>query len=383
MRFQFDVRLLLKKNKTGIAWSAQNILLNLCPRKEDKYELNFFRDKDISSYKEILYALRRKGFSFNDSAKISPKLYKVISSLVYLPYSCFFGGNADVTLFFDYIIPPGVKGKKIIYVHDMAYKSCPQTVRWRTQMLLNKGLKTSCKQADHIITISEFSKSEIIKYLGIKADKITVIPMGVSPDWFLPISDENIRDVKKKYQLPAKYILYLGTLEPRKNIKKLIEAYHKVLMEETACPKLVLAGGKGWMYDEIFSAVKSLKIKEKVIFTGYVDEMDKQAIMTGADIFVFPSVYEGFGIPPLEAMACRVPVITSKGSSLPEVVGDAALLADPYSTEDIANKIKQLLFDADLKEELRGKGVERAQKFSWINTANQLTAILDKYRNKL
>lgn len=380
MKIQFDTQLLFRKNKTGIAWSAQNILLNLNRKKEDKYELNFFCDKDIKDYEEAVCLLREKGYSFNTSKKMPSRLYKLVSSLIYMPYSLFFGKDVDVIFFFNYIIPPGVKGKKVVYVHDMAYKSCPETVRWQTRMLLNKALVNSCKRADHIITISEFSKSEIVKYLGVKEGKITVIPMGVNQEWFLPASDEKIKAIKRKYHLPEQYILYLGTLEPRKNIKRLIEAYHSLCIQGIDCPKLVLAGGKGWMYDEIFSTVKSLEMEENIVFTGYVDEKDKQAIMTGADMFVFPSLYEGFGIPPLEAMACRVPTIVSKVSSLPEVVGEAALMTDPYSIKDISDKIKQLLFDNELRESLRIKGLERAKKFSWENTAEQVTAIINKYR---
>ena len=181
------------------------------------------------------------------------------------------------------------------------------------------------------------------------------------------------RKLKKSLEIEGEYFLYLGTIEPRKNLERLIEAYH-IFSQKAGndCPKLVLAGGKGWLYDSIFAKVTELKLSDKVIFTKYVPSEDMNALMCGALAFVFPSVYEGFGMPPLEAMACGVPVLVSGEASLPEVTGDCAVIVDAYSSENIAEGMNRLYTDSQLRDELSRRGLERAKGFSWDNSAEIL-----------
>ncbi|MDD3036230.1 MAG: glycosyltransferase family 1 protein, partial [Candidatus Saccharimonadaceae bacterium] len=308
-------------------------------------------------------------------------IYRMIWSFLPIPYSLFFPKDVDVTMFFNYVIPPGVKGRKVTIVYDMAYKAYPETVRKRTKDMLDIALKKSCKRADKIITISEFSKREIIKYLGIKEDKIVVMPCGVNYSLYHnAYTEEEVSVVTAKYDIKNKYLLYLGTLEPRKNINRLIQAYALIKNTVPDLPKLVLAGRKGWMYDNIFEIVKELKLEKDIIFTGYVDEKHTPILMKGAEIFLFPSLYEGFGMPPLEAMACGTPVLVSNVASLPEVVGDAGVLVDPLSTQSIRDGLELLLKNNELRIELSRKGLERVKTFSWDRSVEIVAHVFEELR---
>lgn len=178
--------------------------------------------------------------------------------------------------------------------------------------------------------------------------------------------------MKKFLEIEGEYFLYLGTIEPRKNLERLIEAYHIFTQKVKDAPKLVLAGGKGWLYDSIFAKVTELKLDKQVIFTKYVPSEDMNPLMCGALAFVFPSVYEGFGMPPLEAMACGVPVLSSDAASLPEVTGDCAVICDAYSAESISDGLFRLYSDENLRKELSVKGLERAKGFTWERSAEIL-----------
>ena len=226
------------------------------------------------------------------------------------------------------------------------------------------------------MTVSEFSKREIIKYLNIKEEKIVVMPNGVDGDFFYPRQKEEIEQIKDRFQIKKEYFLYLGTLEPRKNIERLLEAYARLREErEENIPFLVLAGQKGWLYDSIFQLVEKLGLKEQVLFTGYIKQEDVPALLSGAIAFIFPSLYEGFGMPPLEAMACGTAVITSNTSSLPEVIGEAGILINPYSVEEIKEAMKKVWKEKDLAERLRKAGRERAREYTWERSARVLKKV--------
>lgn len=294
-----------------------------------------------------------------------------------LCYQLFFPTEREITQFFNFVVPPGVKGKTVTIVHDMAYMAYPQTVANKTRKWLQLTMKQSCKRADKIITVSEFSKQEIIKYLHIEASKITVMPNGVDHKFFYPRSVQQINKVKEKFHIKQEYFLYLGTLEPRKNIERLIKAYSELLRKSysSQIPQLVLAGGKGWMYESIFLIVQELKLEEKVVFTDYIENEEVPALMSGAKAFVFPSLYEGFGMPPLEAMACGTPVITSNVSALPEIGKDAAILINPYSIEEITQAMQRILEEKSLKEELVQAGIKKAKTYTWANAAEILIQV--------
>lgn len=377
MKISFDVQLLMKNRRTGIGWFAENILRKL-PHSEDcDYQLNCFtfgykpeQLRSIEKFKQNGYVLRKCKW-FNDI------LFRIVSNFMNLPYYLFFGKDSNITVFFNYIIPPGVKGRKVVFIYDMVYKAHPETVRSRTKYMLNSALKKSCDRADHIITISNFSKQEIIKYLKIPENKISIVNCGVDLSIFHPnYEEEEILKTIKKYRLPRNYLLYLGTLEPRKNIERLVQAYFLLKTENPNVPKLVVAGGKGWLYTSIFEIVKSLQMEQDIIFTDYVEQEDVPVLLKGALAFLFPSIYEGFGMPPLEAMACGTPVLVSNAASLPEVVGDAGIFVDPYSIESIKNGIEIMVKDENLRINLSRKGLQRAKRFTWDNSVKIFQSIL-------
>lgn len=373
MKITFDAVPISSEKITGIGWcevGQTQALAELYP--ENKYEYSFFSSGDSSRVQRVR-KFAGSTISLNCSG-FSGYLYRLLSTFLPVPYSLFFGKKSDITHFFNYIVPPFVHGKKVVTVHDMVYKAFPETVRGRTLFMLNMGLKRSMKRADIIVTDSEFSKSEIIKYFPEHRHKIRVVPCGVDTERFRPCTDkERIAAVKGSLGIEGDYFLYLGTIEPRKNLERLISAYAAFAKKVgDKAPKLVLAGGKGWLNDGIYSRVQKLGMTDKMIFTEYVPAEDMTPLMCGALAFVFPSLYEGFGMPPLEAMACGVPVLASGEASLPEVTGDCAVICDAYSVKSIAQGLYRLCSDEKLRAELGRKGIERAKNFTWERSAELL-----------
>ena len=382
MNISFDAQPLVKGQKTGIGFcEAGTISAMLKKYPENSYTMEYFCYKNIANYAEKLSSFIGTNCKAAPCKWFSDSVYRILWNFIPIPYRIFFNTKPDITHFFNYFIPPGVQGKCIATVHDMAYKVYPETVRFKTKFMLNVSLARSCRRADKIITISEFSKREIMKYLNIDENKIVVVPCGVDHDVFKPQTDnKKIETTKQRYNITRDYFLYLGTLEPRKNIERIIEAYAVLKKEESQAPLLVMAGRKGWLYDSIFQKVKELKLEQDILFTGYIEDSDAPVLISGATAFLFPSFYEGFGLPPLEAMACGVPVLTSNCASLPEVVGDAAIVVDPYSIDEIMQGMKMLMKDANLRMKLSEKGIKQAKSFTWDKTAD---IVYDVYKELL
>ncbi len=377
MKIAFDAQLLFEKQKTGIGWTADYVIKNIIKEcNNNEYYLNYFglykgknKTRKIREYKEL-------GYKVNKCSWFHNVVYRRMWNKIPIPYTFFFGKRSEITQFFNYDIPPGVKGKAITFVYDMVYRAFPHTINEQTMKMLDNNLIKACKRADHIITISQFSKNEIIKYLQVPGDKISIMPCGVDLSIFNPnYSDDEISAIRKKYCINKDYILYLGTLEPRKNIEILIEAYLLLKVKSSSLPKLVIAGKKGWMYESIFKKVELYNLKDDVIFTDYVDDGDVPILLNGASIFVFPSIYEGFGLPPLEAMACGTPVIASNTASIPEVIGDAGILVNPYSPEELSCAIEELINDEILRLELRRRSLQQAEKYTWKMSVHKLKGI--------
>lgn len=382
MKIAFESQLFLGGNKTGIGWCADNIIRELSADGAYQCQCDYFTLRQPGERTDRVEAYKALGVRMNPCKWFHNVLYKLVWPIVPVPYRLFFGKDREITQFFNFIVPPGVKGKTVTIVHDMAYKAFPETVNKRTRQWLELTLKGSCKRADAIITVSEFSKQEIVKYLGVSPDKITVMPNGVDLSVYRPdYTEEQMKAVRDHYKISDDYFLYLGTLEPRKNIERVIEAYWSLTQElGEKCPELVLAGGKGWLYDKIFEIVKRLELEKKVVFTGYVDAQDAPILMKGAKAFVFPSLYEGFGMPPIEAMACGTPVITSNVSSLPEVVGDAGIYVNPLSAEEIKSALKTIVQDSERCRELSERGLLRAQGYTWKHSVDILKQVYEKLR---
>lgn len=382
MRIVLDGQPLLNQNKTGIAYYEDGLLRNLIEQyPKDQYGVDIFthgrtqiKQKFISDYTPKL--------KIQECSWFSGKLYRMFTLLFPFPYRCFFREERDITHFCNYVIPFGVRGKKVVTVHDLAFREYPDTVRGRTMLMLKRNLKRSLKRADAIVADSEFTKKEILKYYNVPVERLYVVPCGVDTKKFCPEADaEKLVSVKEKYGIAGEYFLYLGTLEPRKNLSGLIRAYkmfcESMKAQKAEMPQMVIAGGKGWMYEQIFQTVKELSLEDRVLFTGYVDEEEKPILMGGAMAFCFPSFYEGFGMPPIEAMACGTPVLTSNNTSLAEVTQDAALQVDPYDLGGMAQAMERLFKDEKLRGELREKGWERVKKYSWQNAVKVLHQIYE------
>jgi glycosyltransferase involved in cell wall biosynthesis len=276
-------------------------------------------------------------------------------------------GKVDLYHSTAFYLNPITNGKSVLTIFDVNFLAMRKFTLWSGRWHFAPKMKDYTKRCHHIITVSESSKREIIKYLNVPEEKISVIYGGYS-DIFKPKTDDRLSgEVKRKYNITGNYLLYVGTLEPRKNLKGLIQAYTQCQAKKDFL--LVLAGGKGWKYEHIFRLVDKLQLQDQVIFTGYVEEADLPGLYQGASLFVYPSFYEGFGLPPLEAMACGLPVIVSNTTSLPEVVGDAGVYVDPNDVEQIAFSIDTVLSDSELRRNLTQRGSERARLFSWEKTA--------------
>jgi len=364
---------LISENMSGIGYCQAGLVSEMVKsHPEDSYKFEYFSGKDQDAKRKRLEKYMQKNCSLNE-ANFSGFIYRTIMNFIPVPYSFFFGKDSEVTHFFNYIIPPFVHGKKVVTIHDMVIKAYPETVRFRTKQVLNTGMKKSMRRADVIITDSEFSKSEIIKYFPKYKDKIEVVYCGVNTEKFHPVGDESvIEEVKNSLGINGEYFLYLGTIEPRKNLERLVEAYGILSKKDENVPKLVMAGGKGWLNSAIYQKVTELGLEDRVIFTKYIPDEALCPLINGATAFVFPSVYEGFGMPPLEAMACGVPVVSSGEASLPEVVGDCAVIVDAYSPESISEGMYRIWTDKALREDLKKRGPQRAAEFSWGKFSEKL-----------
>ena len=373
MNISFDVLPLISDNMSGIGYCQAGLVGEMVKsHPEDRYLYEYFSRKDHEVKRNRLKAYMHENCDINES-HFSGFLYRCIMNMIPVPYSLFFGKKSELTHFFNYIIPPFVHGKKVVTIHDMVVKAYPETVRFRTKHLLNTGMKKSMKRADVIITDSEFSKSEIEKYFPQYSHKVQVVYCGVNSDKFYPV----VEKVKRSLDIEGEYFLYLGTIEPRKNLERLIEAYSLLLKKDENVPRLVMAGGKGWLNSNIYQKVVELKLEKYVQFTKYIPDEDLCPLINGATAFVFPSIYEGFGMPPLEAMACGVPVVCSKEASLPEVVGDCAVMTDAYDPQSIADGMYRIYSDKALAEELRVRGLQRAKEFTWHRFSEKLHGIYE------
>lgn len=262
-------------------------------------------------------------------------------------------------------------------IHDLAFEHLPRTFKRRSSMQLRLTVRHTARRAAHIITLSEYSRRDIMETYGIAPERITVTP-AAAPDSFGPVTDpEELARVRDIYGIEGDYILSLGSIQPRKNLSRLIAAYSSLRNAQPGAklPQLVLAGKCAWLYDETLQTISELEVGSSVILTGYVPQAHLPALYSGALCFVYPSYFEGFGLPPLEAMKCGTAVIVGNRTSLPEVVGDAGVLVDPFNVGEIASAIERVIGDPGLRSQLRARGLEQAKLFNWRETARQTLAV--------
>jgi glycosyltransferase involved in cell wall biosynthesis len=265
----------------------------------------------------------------------------------------------------------------VITIYDLTALLLPECHTANTREMQSKAYRFAQEQADVVIALSEATRRDILAHLHIPPDRVRVVHSGVSLT-FRPIDDrKSLEQALAPFGLsPGSYILHVGTIEPRKNLIRLVEAYHQIQgMVPAPVPKLALAGAKGWRFREVFERVRALELEAQIIFLRSVPPNALPALYNGACLFVYPSLYEGFGLPPLEAMACGVPVVASNTSSLPEVIGDAGLLIDPTDTQALAAAMASLLDDAEQCADLSERGLARAARFSWERAAGETLEI--------
>jgi glycosyltransferase involved in cell wall biosynthesis len=290
-------------------------------------------------------------------------------------YANYFTGPADIYHGLDFGLPP-LKGKvrKVVTVYDLAFLEHPETAVPSLAAYLNKVVPEAVAAADVVAAISYATKQALITHYQAPPEKIIVIPCGVGPQFQRVTNQRRLEEIRHKFELQHPLIFSVGTLEPRKNHLGLIKAFYEA-QKSCKTAMLAIAGGKGWMYEETQNLVAELKLENKVRFLGRVSESELITLYSLADIFAFPSFFEGFGIPPLEAMACGSPVITSNTSSLPEVVGNAALLVDPHDTHAIAQAITEMMENEPLRENLRQKGYVQVQHYTWSQAATKMLSV--------
>ena len=302
----------------------------------------------------------------------------------------------DVLFVPSHVLPLIHPARCVVTVHDLGFHYYPEAHTLFQNAYLRWSTRYNAWAATRILADSEATRSDLLRHYGIPAQRIVVVYPG-RDESLAPIKDQlALAAIRARYGLNAPYFLYVGTLHPRKNLVRLVDAFAALmsssrLIGEPRSGKaqgeselqLVLAGQKGWLYDEIFARVRKLGLENRVVFTGYVPDADLPSLLSGALAFVFPSLYEGFGFPVLEAMACDTPVICSNVSSLPEVGGEAALQIDPLDSEALSEAMAQVAADEALRHVLVERGRKQVQRFSWRRCASQVLQVLEDVGHEL
>lgn len=325
-----------------------------------------------------LPALPAPAFTWHPT-RITPRWFARLWHRARLPLPVeAFTGPVDLYHATDFTLPPVLPGTQtLLTVHDLSFVRVPDSASPPLKAYLDVVVPRSAQRADHILADSQATRNDLIELYGIAPDKITVLLSGVDAR-FQPVTDAAARAaVREKYELGERpYIFAIGTVQPRKNYARLMLALAR-LRAGGQDVTLVIAGGKGWLEDPIYAAMDELKLRDHVYFIGFADDADLPALYSEARALAFPSLYEGFGLPILEAMACGTPVVTANVSSMPEAAGDAALLIDPHAVDALTDALDRLLRDESLRTDLIARGYAQAARFTWKRAAQELIAIYD------
>lgn len=353
----------------GVGFYMENLIKGLAEIDQiNEYQL-FIREPILTYFK-----VDRPNFKYVIIPNY-PLAIRVIWEQIVLPIRLLFSGSK--VLHSPHYTTPlfGWWFKRVVTFPDMTFFLFPKKHLRFKVIYFWIMIRLSSVIADAIISISHSTTKDISRLLKSDQRKLKTIPLAVARSYRSDISAEQIESVRQHYNLPNKYLLFVGTIEPRKNVKCLVDAYLSLGKTYKDTYKLVLVGRKGWHYEDLFDYLDNHPEKDCIVFTGYVAENDLPAIYNGASLFVYPSFYEGFGIPVLEALACGIPTITANTSSLPEVAGEAALLVDPQRPEDITNAITTVLADPERVKMMVKKGLAQAASFSWEKCARETQAI--------
>lgn len=276
-----------------------------------------------------------------------------------------FMGNADLIHGPDFILPPALRARRVVTVHDLAFLTHPECAVPKLVSYLSRVVPRALRAADHVISVSQRTADDLHTLLGVPSEKITVIPLGVDPAFTAEVDEQAVAAVREKYGLEGPVALAVGTIEPRKNYEGLVAAFERARQAADGPRTLVIAGRKGWLYEGVFAAVERLGLTEHVRFLDYIPDGELATLYHAAAVVAVPSLYEGFGIPVLEAMASGTPVVCSDGGSLPEVAGDAALVVPVADTDALSDALVRATGDAGLRTSLIQRGRERVAGFTW------------------
>lgn len=383
-----DIRVLARGTRTGIEEYTLNLLSRLFSLEENvEYRLfyNAFNKAELDYSWLKLPNVQLKKFKYPNRFVFDP-----LAKFLNLPKIDKLIGGVDVFFSPHFLLSPvSERCSKIITFHDLSFEYFPEFFPWRKRFWHNSlNPKKRAREAQKIIAVSESTKSDLVQWYEIPQQKIKVIYSGVDGE-FIKLSNLlapllkggegglKITAVKRKYNLPEKFILYFGTIEPRKNLAGLIKAYESLRqVYKINDYKLVIGGSRGWLDDEVFQTARKSFFSRDIMFTGFVEPGDKVYLYNLASLFVYPSFFEGFGFPPLEAMACGVPVVCSNTSSFPEIAGQAALTIDPYNFGEMAWAMKEILSDDNLKQALVSRGFEQVKIFSWDKCARETLSLI-------
>jgi len=365
MRIGVDLSV-IQTTKSGVDWYTHHVIKEMMGLLTPDEELVLFSNRETGFEKEI---------------EIFPRATVVRSRFRYqepwrqfiLPY-LLRKHEIDVCFFTNFVISIAAHCPMVLTIHDLSFKLFPRTHSLRNVIWARSLVPISSRRASRIIADSYNTKIDLLRVMNIREEKVDVIHLGAS-ELFSPEPQPGDDEALLRYGVTEPYLLYVGTLEPRKNLTMLIRAFDRIARDMPDM-HLVLAGRRGWMAQAIFDEMEKRNLIGRMHITGYVHDEDLPALYRRSTAFIYPSLYEGFGLPPLEAMSAGTPVIVSRNSSLPEVVGDAGLYVNALDAAELANAIKAVVTDPELAQSLRDKGYRRAQQFSWKKTAEKTLEIL-------
>jgi len=353
--------------RSGVGYYTSRLLSSLLHNSKG-WEFHLFSNRDLGNLEPPLDRAMRPQRYFGGSRWLW--LHLILPAIVRRR-------RLDLCHYTNAVAPLWQSVPYILTIHDASLFLQPQHHPRARHLTMRLFLPWVARRAAAIITVSEHARRDLLHILRLPPEKVRVV-YEAAPQWFRPVLDaQKKQHLREKYKLPEQFILYVGTLEPRKNLHRLIQALSKVHQSGFKLP-LILAGARGWMMEDFERRVAALQLQRSVRYLGYVPTADLPGLYSLCTIFAFPSLYEGFGLPPLEAMACGAPVLTSNRSSLQEICGEAALLVNPLCVDDIAAGIRTLLDDRELRLELSHRGQQRARSFSWARAAQETTAVYNQ-----
>ena len=360
----------------GISWYIYNLVLNLGQRTatDSRFQFSvFLHDRRFQAEAE----LSNRALSLHHSRLPTNRpLLRILWEQLFQPVMLRRVG-LDLYHALAFVAPIAISCPFVITVYDLSSNRFPEAFRPLHRFYLRTFTAHSAKRAKAIITISESTRQDVIRFLDIPAEKVHTIYCGVDPS-FQVYPQAEVEAFKARHRLPEKFILFLGTLEPRKNISGLIKAYAAWCQADLKAPKLIIGGGKGWYYQHLFTLVEQLNLTDRVIFPGYLAQEELPLWYNAATMFVYPSHFEGFGLPVLEAMACGTPVITSTASSLPEVAGQAGVLIEPTDVEGLSAAMAGLFNDTARRQRLAQQGLTQSRTFNWRKTAAETMQVYEQ-----